>query len=158
MKVIVNDQEIRLDSKQVIGEGGEAVIYRSPQGAIKIYKQPDHPDIAGNPIAQRATARKLMEYQMKLRQFPQGLPQRVIQPLQLVTDRSGTIIGYTMSLLSSTEPLWSLSQYTFRQTFSNAQTIAILLDLHRTVQAIHNRSVVIGDFNDLNVLINGTEA
>ena len=36
--------------------------------------------------------------------------------------------------------------------------LQIFKDLHGTVMGIHGKQVVIGDFNDLNVLVKGTEA
>src|SRR5205085_1033924 len=70
-----------------------------------------------------------------------------------------TILGYTMPLLQSTDPLLRYSERSFRQTGISTQTVVqIFQDLHDTVSKLHFYQLVIGDFNDLNVLVRDTEA
>ncbi len=161
MDVYLNHKRIRLKASQLIGKGGEADIYDLGQGqALKLFKQPDHPDYQASPDVQQAARLRLQEHQQKLRQFPQNLPDRVIQPLDLVSDRAGkTILGYTMPLLAPATPLLHYGERSFRQTGISAQHVtAIFQDLHQTVQRLHQLGITIGDFNDLNVLVKGKQA
>jgi H/ACA ribonucleoprotein complex subunit 3 len=161
MDVFINQKCIKLKPKQVLGKGGEADVYDLGKGtALKVFKPPDHPDYQGLPQEQQAARFRLQEHQQKLRQFPYQLPDRVITPDQLATDRQGQqVLGYTMRLLKGTEPLMRYSDRSFRQVGISAQTVVeIFQDLYFTVLALHQAGVILGDFNDLNVLIQGTEA
>jgi H/ACA ribonucleoprotein complex subunit 3 len=127
---------------------------------LKLFKPPDHPDLAGQPHEQHAARERIKTHQEKLRVFPKNLPAHVITPEELVTDSSGQrILGYTMQLLSGVEVLLRYADKTFRQAgIGNDSVSAIFRDLHATVAGTHTAGVVIGDFNDLNVLVKGKEA
>ncbi|UZQ54388.1 hypothetical protein OOK60_18260 [Trichothermofontia sichuanensis B231] len=161
MDVYLNHKRLRLKPSQLIGKGGEADIYDLGKGqALKLFKPPDHPDYQASPQLQQAAQLRLQEHQQKLRQFPQNLPDRVICPQDLANDRAGqNILGYTMSLLTPANLLLHYSERSFRQTGISAQQVTtILQDLHRTVHTLHQLGIIIGDFNDLNVLIKNDQA
>ncbi|MFA6588597.1 MAG: hypothetical protein WCT08_06060 [Patescibacteria group bacterium] len=143
-----------------IGKGGEADIFVSNNKAIKIFKSATHPDFTGMPIEQRLAEEKILEHQKKLPAFPKNLPARVIAPEDLVYDRNGNkIIGYSMKLLSQAEVLLRYAERQFRQAgISNENIIKIFQDLHLTVSKLHSDRIIIGDFNDLNVMVKSTEA
>ncbi|MDB9493046.1 hypothetical protein PN441_02450 [Spirulina major CS-329] len=159
MQMYFNHQRLTLRPQDAIATGGEADIFRWQNDAIKLFKAPDHPDYHGFPQAQQAAQFRLDQHQTKLRQFPQNLPDRVITPTNLVTDRAGRIWGYGMPLV---EPARVLRQYSdralHRSGMDNGAIAQILQDLHGTIAAIHRVGVVIGDFNDLNVLVQGDRA
>jgi len=157
MQAYLNGQPITLD--HLLGVGGEAEIYRLGKKAVKIYKTARHPDFAGAPEEQRQATERIAEHQHKLRDFPTGLPARVIAPTDLITDGHTRIVGYAMPLLAGTEPLRRYSDKTFRLQGIGPEVVrAIFTDLHPTVQQLHSHKVVISDFNDLNVLIKNNEA
>lgn len=162
MDIYINSKKITLSPTKVIGKGGEADIFNIGKNkAVKIFKQPNHPDYQGLPIAQKAASNRLQEHQRKLRQFPSNLPSCVITPEALVTDKQGNnILGYTMPFLKGTLPLLRYSDRNFRTTngISNQKIIDIFRDLHQTVSQVHQAKVIIGDFNDLNVLVSETKA
>lgn len=161
MHVFLNQKRIKLDPRKVIGKGGEADIYAyGTDQALKIFKTPDHPDLAGFPHEKRAALDRLKLHQDKLPAFPKNLPTRVIAPETLATDSTGRQIrGYAMRLLRDAEVLNRYTNRTFRQAgVSHADVVAIFQDLHGTVRALHQAGVVIGDFNDLNVMVKGHEA
>ena len=161
MNVYIRGKKIHLKPNQAIGKGGEAEVFNlGGDKALKLFKSPNHPDYQKFPQQQQAAKVRLAQHQHKLRQFPPHLPNRVIQPQELVTDRSGqTILGYTMPLLTGIEVLNKYSQRSFRQVgISNQTVVQIFQDLHDTVSLLHLAQVVIGDFNDLNVLVKGTKA
>ena len=156
---IVGSQTFSLRPTDVVGKGGEADIYLKGREAFKIFKTPSHPDLAGQPEAQVAARARLAEHQHKLAAFPHGLPARVIAPRELVRDTKGLIAGYKMPFLDHAEVLYRYGERSFRdQGITDETAVAVLADLHRTVEGIHTKGVVIGDFNDLNVLVREREA
>jgi len=160
MQVYLKGKAIRLDPRKSIGKGGEADVFNIGNGlALKAYKLPSHPDLSGNPEGQKAAKERIEEHQRKLKSFPGGLPGRVIVPQDLVTDKNGRIVGYVMKLLSDAEALLKYGDKVFRQAgVSNDLVVKILLDIHETLEAVHKKNVVIGDSNDLNILVKNDEA
>ena len=160
MEIYVNHKRVRISAKNAIGKGGEADVFKlNRHTALKVFKPPDHPDFVGMPEAQQAAGDRLDQHQQKLRQFPQALPSRVISPQKLATDKQGQrILGYTMPLLKDMEVLLKYGDRTFRRAIATQTVVQIFQDLHQTLTQLHQTQVVIGDFNDLNVLVNGTEA
>lgn len=160
MDAYINGQKVRLDPKHAIGKGGEADIFDIGGGlAAKIFKTPDHPDLLGFPNEQKAARARIAEHQHKLPAFPHGLPGRAVVPRELIRDRSGMIVGYTMPFISGAEVLLRYGERSFRDAGLSNQTVGqIFMDLHRTVDGLHQARLVIGDFNDLNVMVRGTEA
>src|SRR5687768_3972308 len=87
------------------------------------------------------------------------LPTQVIRTDELATDGAGqTVLGYTMRLLSSAEALQRYGDRTFRASVSGGDVAGIFRDLDGTVAGLHRAGVVIGDFNDQNVLVTGGRA
>ena len=162
MDIYINKKRIKLSPRNSIGKGGEADVFDiGKRKAAKVFKQPNHPDYKGLPLEQKAAKKRLQEHQTKLRHFPSNLPNQIITPETLATDKSGNnILGYTMPLLKGTTPLLKYSDRNFRsQNGINNQTIVdIFQELHKTIRQVHAAKVIIGDFNDLNVLVLGTEA
>lgn len=156
---MVGNTKIPLRPSDVVGSGGEADIYVKGGQAFKIFKTPAHPDLAGSPKEQLAAKLRIAEHQTKLPAFPTGLPPRVITPKELVRDDAGKIVGYQMPFLGKSEVLYRYAERSFRdQGVSDETAVAVLTDLHKTVAGVHASNVVIGDFNDLNILVSGREA
>jgi len=160
MDVLISGKRTRLDPSKSIGKGGEADIYLTQNfEAVKIFKGPTHADLIGLPQEQQAAKDRLQEHQRKLPAFPKNLPARVIVPQTLVTNVSGSqVVGYTMRFLSGFEVLLKYADRIFRKGIPQNRIPAILLDLHDTVGKIHKAGVVIGDFNNLNVMVQNEEA
>ncbi|PRQ07531.1 hypothetical protein [Enhygromyxa salina] len=149
----------RVDHRQLVrlGAGGEAEVFALPDGrALKLFKGPDHPDLRPFPEQRDAAAARLEVHQDKLHAFPPDLPERVVHPEQLATSglRRRRVVGYAMRRIEGAEPLMSWGDPRRRRAgISGARVVEVLVDLHRTLTALHRRGVVIGDFNDLNVLV-----
>lgn len=158
MKVYINGVESFVDPKKSLGQGGEAEVFEHNGLALKIYKGPDHPDFDNQPEMQRNARERLETHQTKLPQFPKNLPKFVVTPLYLATNKGGKIIGYDMEWLRGIEILTRYFQPKFRLAgVSNDSMLKILRHLHGNVKGIHTAKVVIGDFNDLNVLVKNEE-
>jgi hypothetical protein len=140
MIVRVGKEKISLTDADLLGAGGEARVFRWRNLALKIFH-------AENP-------RKLL----KVAQFPSGLPAELVAPLDLCTDPKGRTIGYTMRRIEGAEDLLRLSQRSFREgVIANGEVTALFRHLRAVVEKVHARGVVIGDFNDGNVLFKGRE-
>ena len=160
MDVYLRGKHVKLDPTRALGKGGEADVFRlGARRALKVFKSPDHPDYQGLPAEQSAAEDRIRQQQRKLREFPGGLPPQVVVPEELATDRSGRlVVGYAMKLVSPAEPLLRYAEPTFRRAgVSSDAVVTLFRDMHRTVSALHASGVVIGDFNDLNVLVTSGE-
>jgi hypothetical protein len=96
----LSGKRLKLDPSQAIGKGGEADVYDLGDGrALKLFKQPGHPDYAGLPGEQAAARARIDEHQAKLPAFPVGLPPAVVAPNALATGKHAAIVGYAMPLV-----------------------------------------------------------
>lgn len=160
MKVIVGNKELSVTPSKAIGKGGEADVYKVGAGeVVKIFKSSKHPDISGMPREQQAAEERLQEHQSKLSRFPSGLPSRVIVPSSLAHNSRGKVVGYTMPLVSGAEVLLRYGQRSFREgRVDEDEVLRVFRDIYATVSGLHHKEVVIGDFNDLNILVKGADA
>ncbi len=161
-KVVVAGKAIRLDPRRIIGVGGEAEVYELPGDmALKLYKAADHPDFVGDPAAQDAARLRLDRAADILRAFPLPGPlsDHTIQPLEPAVDGKGAVAGYVMRRVPRSVSLASLADPESRkQGWDEARVLTVFRDLHAQVSALHRLGVVIGDFNDYNVLVSDDAA
>lgn len=139
-------KKVRVSDADLLGEGGEARVYRHAGAALKLFHPPAD-----------AAARRLLGLKVeKLTRFPRGLPAAVVAPTELAVDRRGEVIGYLMPLVEGADDFGRLANRKWRLgVLSNAQLLALFSALHGAVEALHAAGVVIGDFNDGNVLFSG---
>jgi hypothetical protein len=164
-ELIVRGNRVTLDPSSMIGKGGEADVYHvEPEVALKVFKGPNHLDIKGLPkgperdLLARQARERIAEHQTKLPAFPKRLPVGIVSPVDLARDKNGIIRGYTMPLVPNAHELLMLhADKDLRKTLDPAHLITLFLRLHELVGSVHKAGVVIGDFNDLNVLIRKPE-
>ena len=157
--VWIDGARVALAPAALLGQGGEAEVYDLGDGRVlKWWKPPDHPDYDGQPAAQAAAARRLAEAPARLRALPGNLPAAVVAPcgLALAGKRSRDLAGYLMPRISG-EPLASYGEPRWRRAHpvDGAELVAVLLALHDALAGLHRAGVVVGDCNDLNVLVDG---
>lgn len=157
MDVLIGKKRTRLSSSKIIGAGGEAEIYDIGGGMVaKIFKSPSHADFKGDATLEKMAESRIQEHQKKLRVWPRTLPKNVMGPEGLVTDLGGKkVLGYTMQFLQSTEVLLKYGERKYRESHAieHNDVVKLFTNLHRLVTGVHAASTVIGDFNDLNVLV-----
>lgn len=161
MEVLIGKKRIRINPSRAIGKGGEADIYDIGGGkALKLFKPPTHPDFEGLPNERAGAVRRIEEHQRKLLAMPRNLPRGVTVPQELVHDLSGKrIVGYTLNFITPAEVLLRYGERDFREPgVSDREVVEIFKSLHAIVSGVHRAGVVIGDFNDLNVLVRGQES
>ncbi len=143
----------------LLGQGGEAEVYDLHDGRVlKWWKPADHPDYEGMPDAQAAATRRIAEGPARLRALPGNLPAAVVAPcgLALAGKKSAEVVGFLMPKVSGT-PLHSYGEPRWRREHPVAgeDVVAALRALHDAIAALHRAHIVIGDCNDLNVLVDG---
>lgn len=153
--------------ERMLGEGGEAWAHwfelDSKKYAAKIYKGPDCPDYQGDDpqdkLNREGAARRLEEFPQNLAMFPQGLPDNVGQPLGILREKKGKkkARGFYMNLVPEPrETVRALCDVDFRQGGYDINTgLDMLINLYKLMTACHTNpggKLILGDFNDLNVL------
>jgi hypothetical protein len=146
MDVFLGSTRVRLKDSDLLGEGGEARVFRVKDRAVKIF----HPLDPNDAVARRVRAAKLE----KLERFPTGLPPNVLGPLELALDGNGTLTGFSMQLVEGADDAGRLTQRRYRaQHVQNERVLELFCGLEKTVRALHARQVIVGDLNDGNVLV-----
>jgi hypothetical protein len=150
---------VKLAASMLLGQGGEAEIYDLGDGRVlKWWKPADHPDFGNDPISAAAATRRIAEHQKKLRAFPADVPPTVVAPGALALAKKGAsaLVGFAMRKVAG-EVLHAFGEVKWRRDRGVAldTVVAALRELHATVAGLHAKGVVIGDFNDLNVLVDG---
>lgn len=153
------------DTRRTLGEGGEAVVmswdphpgfaaaHGDPAGTEYVVKLYFTTGATPEETAVRKSAAGIR--QQKLPSFPSGLPRNAISPTALVRDRQNQIIGYVMPRVRDTKPLCLFMDPDFRRDngVTQEKAVKVLLNLHALVLAVHKAGIVLGDFNDKNVLV-----
>lgn len=157
--VYIDGARVTLAPAALLGQGGEAEVYDLGDGrVVKWWKPPDHPDFDGMPDARAAAARRLAEQPAKLRALPGGLPAAVVTPsgFALAGKRSLEVVGYVMRKVTG-RPLHAYGEPRWRREHpvDGNHIVAALLALHDAIAGLHRANIVIGDCNDLNVLVDG---
>lgn len=158
-QVWIDGTKVALTPQMLLGQGGEAEVYDLGDGrVVKWWKPADHPDFAGMPHEQANAARRLVEQPKKLRALPGNLPPSVVAPcgFALATKRGSDVVGYLMPKIAG-EPLHSYGEVRWRREHpvDGGDLVAALLALHDAIAGLHRVGIVIGDCNDLNVLVDG---
>ncbi|HFE66780.1 MAG TPA: hypothetical protein ENJ93_05920, partial [Chloroflexi bacterium] len=137
--VNINGKRIQLTPAQLIQTGGEGMVFRVGNTAVKIYHHP--------------TPQRQAKLQHLL-QMASRLPEAVLAPHTAVTDANNQIIGLQMPLLPpGSQPIKRLSNPAWRQkqAIRPGAIAALLARVHQTITRLHQQQIVIGDLNDTNV-------
>ena len=155
--VLIDGARFELAQAALLGQGGEAEVYDLGDGRVlKWWKPADHPDFVGQPDAQAAATRRLIDAPARIRALPGGLPAAVVAPSGFALTPGKQLAGFTMPKICG-EPLMSYGEVRWRRDHAIAgdDLTAMLLALHDAIAGLHRVGVVIGDCNDLNVLVDG---
>ena len=156
--VYVDGAKVTLAPAALLGQGGEAEVYDLHDGRVlKWWKPADHPDFDGMPDAQAAATKRIAEAPAKLRALPGALPSAVVAPCGFaLAKKNGAVAGYLMQKVEGTalhaygEPKWRRDH-----PVAGTDVVAALLALHDAISGLHRAGIVVGDCNDLNVLVEG---
>lgn len=150
MNLTLQGKRVTVTDQDLLGEGGEARVYRWQDLALKVFHPVDPKDAAA-----KAQWGKKLE---KLAAFPAGLPRHVVGPVDLLRDGRGAAVGYAMQRVQGAEEASRLLVRRWREgAVPNGALLELFSHLGRLVEALHAARVVVGDLNDGNVLFKGTE-
>lgn len=138
--VVVDGARHTLRASDVVGDGGEATVFRAGAMAIKVYKSP------------ASLARGKLEALVTL---APKLPREAAAPTSVAFDRAGAPVGFAMPLLSGRhEPMAMLARrsYWAQAGLGVGAVTRLLLSLHDVLAELHRAGVVIGDVSDQNAL------
>ena len=162
-KLMLKGQILNVDPSTLKGEGGEARVYLLQPGlGVKLYKLPDDPYYDALPNADEARAavkKKIVDLQKKLVDIPKNLPEKLVRPLDLVTDASGMIVGYALRFVDNATLFGKYADPGFANGgIFNQKVFTMFQDLHPSVSGAHKVEFVFGDFNYLNLLERESQA
>jgi hypothetical protein len=153
--VWIDGTRVALAPATLLGQGGEAEVYDlGDDRVLKWWKPPEHADFDGLPDAQHAAAQRIAQAPAKLRALPGHLPAAVVAPCGFALDRKKQVVGYLMPKITGT-PLHDVGEPRWRREHPVAgdDVVAVLLALHDAIAGLHRAGVIVGDCNDLNVLV-----
>lgn len=134
-----------------LGRGGEAVIYfLKPDTVAKIFLKPDASEFSDNPELKEAAKIRITEMQTKLFEFPVDLPDELVTPIGVLISKDDNIFGYVMPFIKGVS-LDKLSRT--NSPLKPKRLKKILLSLYDTVASLHAQGVIIGDFNENNIIV-----
>lgn len=150
---------------QRIGDGGEAVVYVTPNmWAWKVFRTPnddayrgDEPDCVANRLAAR---KRLEEYPNKFQEYPLWLGSRVVGPVRLLAMAPYPVIGYEMPFIDGAVPLTRFysSKWKRQNGVTRERIVRIFLDLYDTLCELHHCGMLIGDLKPHNILVKDNKA
>lgn len=151
MDLFLAGRKLRLSDADLIGEGGEARVFKSNGLAVKVFHEVAAADVAQT----RARVIKLE----KLKRFPTGLPANVLAPVELARNSRDEVVGFSMQAVTGADDAARLSQRRYRDArVSNDAVSTLFRTLAQTLEALHARGVTVGDLNDGNVLVRPLDA
>jgi len=139
IKVQVGSEIINLGDKDYLAQGGEGVVYRKGNIAYKIYHETNK-----------------MIPEQKIRELQLLKIPSVLAPIDIIKDpNTHKAIGFTMAYIASTEYLSRLFVKTFKKQHSITpdMVVGMVTKMQETLQAIHEKGVIAGDYNEMNFLV-----
>ena len=137
---------VPLPSWTEMGEGGEAVVYKFSETAVKVFRHWDDPRFSDSLDEQKAAKEKFVELQEKLLLMPK-MPEEVVVPRKILQTVNGSIFGYEMAFVDGAIPidtLWNIADI--------EEKLMALNSLYGLVKRLHKIGVTIGDFVPRDIL------
>jgi hypothetical protein len=131
-------QKYDLTERNFVAQGGEGSIYTIPPLAFKVYTDQSQVTPMG-----------------KIQELHEITDPRVIIPKDILKDKKGNLVGYTMQFIPHSYALCQLFPRSFRDRERvTPNTIQKLVkQMQETVDNIHRSRVLIVDLNELNFLV-----
>jgi hypothetical protein len=138
MQVYIDGSAVRLNKRDYVGQGGEGAVYAHGDKAIKLYVDP----------------RKMIPV-AKIVELSEIADPRIVRPLDVVADKHGVPVGYTMAYIRDAVALCQ----TFPRAFREREGLDwkavdhLVRELQQGVAAVHAAGVLIVDLNEMNFLV-----
>ena len=129
--------DINLTDKDFIISGGEGMIYGRGNTIYKIYIDPKNMIPVG-----------------KIKELGILTDPNILKPKELITDKTGTLVGFTMDWVKETVPFVKLFTNDFRNRFSIdlEKTKKLVLNSYKKIQHLHDHKCLMVDVNEFNIL------
>ncbi|MCA9938564.1 MAG: hypothetical protein KC418_07980 [Anaerolineales bacterium] len=137
----IGGKRVKLQATDLIQAGGEGMVFRWQGQAVKVYHQP-----------QPGHGQKLAYWRQN--DLARQVPDVLLGPTDLVTDKQGMVQGFVMPALpATTHPMKQLANpnFTARHQFDPRHVILWLQHAHNTLTRLHRLGIVVGDLNDHNL-------
>lgn len=140
-EVYLNNKRILLEERDFVAEGGEGRVYGKGDRIFKLYADP----------ARTIPRAKVDE--LAVLDHP-----AILRPLDMLFDKSGTPVGFTMQWQRNTVPLCKLFTNDFRNrnNLGNAETAELVENMASIFVLIHSKGCLVVDANEMNFLVDGT--
>ncbi len=138
MKVFIKGMEIELDKNDYVASGGEGEVYIKGNQAFKIYHEKSKMIPSG----------KISE--LSVLKHP-----NIIKPENIICDRHGSPIGYTMKTVKDHFSLCQLFTKAFRDRngLTNQTMFELVKSLQDIVSHVHEKGLLVVDLNEFNFLV-----
>ncbi len=147
LKINIDNKSFILKPSQLIQSGGEGMVFKLKDTAVKIYHQP-------LPIHQ-AKIEDWLQSGLPLR-----LPPNIFGPEKITRNERNQFVGFQMQLLPDIcYPLKQLSNPIFwkKQNLNVAYILSVFQEIYATLSQLHQQTVIVGDLNDHNLYFRLTE-
>ena len=125
-------------NKVPLTEGGEGFIYELNGEIIKIYK----------PNIHIKSKKHKIEMLMK-----KSLPKEVVCPKNIVVDRKGNFIGFTMDKVEGDEiKKLTSKKFITSNNITTKDILSMLIKIQNILTQLHKENIYVGDLNDKNIL------
>lgn len=125
-------------NKTPLTEGGEGVIYELNGQIIKIYK----------PVVNMKSKKNKVQMLVK-----KSLPKEVVSPKEIVVDRNGKFIGFSMDKVEGEEfKKLTNRKFVTANNITTKDVLSMLIKAQNVINELHKENIYIGDLNDQNIL------
>jgi hypothetical protein len=140
--VFVGSKKITLTDSDYIAQGGQGVVYKHGNQAIKI----------AHDASQVIPEAKILELAVLTEN-------NILGPREVVKDSNGIVIGYAMPYASDTEFLTRLFNLGFKKKFGldPSGVLVLVKQMQDTLNIIHKKEIIVGDYNPNNFLVAKTK-
>ena len=138
IRIKKTNKKINLTKSNFVSRGGEGKIFAKNGVAYKIYDD----------------KKKMIPFS-KIQELSRISDPNVIKPENILTNKSGEKIGYSMKYVANTYLLCQIFAKSFRNrhNISNKTVLNLIQKMQSTISHIHSKDILIVDLNEMNFLI-----
>lgn len=143
LTVLLNNHKVTLGQNEYKAQGGQGTVYVKGGLAYKIYHDPKH---------------MIPEAKIKELTLLQSIP-AVLGPKDILyNSKTNTPVGFTMPFVSDVEYLTKMFSRNFKDNngITSEMIVNLTVEMQKSLTEIHKHGVLVGDYNEMNFLVNST--
>ena len=149
-KVFLDSGEIIIKPNDHVATGGEGLIYRPGNKKLTVKIWLDDYHVQKTNMIGRIKELTIFQDDGK---FTNKINRNIVAPQSFVRDQSGKMIGYTMDWVEG----WALprafnNDWRRDNGFGDPEALSFIQKMKAIMQAIHQKNIIIGDANELNII------